>query len=230
MKKAAIILIGLLAVVAVFQSCTTSPEKGILSRYFNAMTLNDNDTMSSMALDPLQLDLDSWRMVSVSPDKVTPVTLPDLNAKEVQFKKDLENHVGPTMDAKDALDVAKEDLDLARSAGAKAAAKAKVDSLQAKYDAEYAKHKELQQAYNDAKAAAAAEESLTLFSLGEKEDPAVRSMTGTVHNKQVEVTLKLKSGGAKKFRIYMVKYDAKDEAQNIRHNGAWKIRKFEKLD
>ena len=139
MRKKSLIVIGLVLVVAFsLQSCSSSPERGLLKKYFNAVRYNDNATMSSMALEPLTMDITGFDIVSVSPEKVEPANLPELNAKEAELKKKLEDHVGPTIDAKDTLDVAKEELDTARTKAAKAAAQKKVDELQAKYDQELA--------------------------------------------------------------------------------------------
>lgn len=227
MKKTAFIVIGLLVAFLVLQSCSSSPEKGLLSRYFNAVTLNDNDTMSAMALEPVQVDLASWSLDAVSPERIEPASLPGLNKAELEYKKLMEQHVGPTMDAKDFLDAAKEELDLARTAGAKAAAKKKVDEFQLKFDEEYNKQKDLQKGYNDAKAAAASEEQITLFSLGQRELPMVRDLTGNVHSKEVDVTVKTKTGQAMKYKLIMRMYQLKDEATGLRHNGRWIITKFE---
>ncbi len=230
MKRSLTLVFGLITALVVLQSCSAPPEKGLLTRYFHASSMNDNDTMSAMAIEPLQVDVDSWSLLSVSTEKIEPFNMSGLDAKEVQMKKDLENHVGPTMDAKDVLDVAKEALDMSRTAGAKAANKQKVDALQAKYDAEYQKHKDLQQAYNDAKKASSDEEAMAMFSLGVTDMPTIRSLTGQSHTKEVVVNIKLKSGGAKKFKVFMKKYDLKDEAANMRHTGRWIITRFERID
>ncbi len=219
MKRSLTPVFGLIVAMAFLSSCSTSPEKGLLTRYFHASTMNDNDTMSSMAIEPLEVNVASWELVSVSPDKVEPFGLTPLDAKEAEMKKNLENHVGPTMDAKDELDAAKEALDMSRTAGAKAANKQKVDALQAKYDAEFQKHKDLQQAYNDAKKASSDEESMALFSLGLQSMPTIRSLTGSSTAKEVTVKLKIKTGGEKKYKVFMKKYELKDEAAKQRHNG-----------
>jgi IS1 family transposase len=133
------------------------------------------------------------------------------------------------MEAKDLLDAAQEDLDLARTAGAKAAAKKKVDELQAKYDEEYNAHKELQKQYNDAKAAAATEEQITAFSLGIRDLANIRDLIGNVHSKEVDIKVTTKDGATKDYRLYMRMYDLRDEALNLHHLGQWKIIKFEPL-
>jgi hypothetical protein len=230
MRKKTLIVLGIALVVFALQSCSSSPEKALLSRYFNAVSMNDNPTMASIALEPIQLDVASWSVLSVTPEKIEPAVLPDLAKKEAEAKKALEEHIAPTMEAKDLLDAAQEDLDLARTAGAKATAKKKVDELQAKYDEEYNKHKELQKDYNDAKAAAATEEQITGFSLGIRDLANIRDLTGNVHSKEVDISVKTKDGETKKYRLYMRMYDLKDEALNLHHSGRWIIIRFEPID
>jgi hypothetical protein len=229
MRKKTLIVIGLLVAFFIVQGCTSKPEKGLLSRYFNAVTLNDNSTMASMALEPFQPDMVSWEIVSISPEKIEPASLPELNKIEIEAKKAQDAQIGPTIDADTLLKDAQDEKDLARSAGGKAAAQRKIDELQAKYDIEYGKMQEFKKAYTTAKAAAAAEEEMTMFSLGLRELATVRELTGNVHSKEVEVAIKTKAGGAKNYRLYMRQYLLRDEANGIPHRGQWKIIKFEPL-
>jgi hypothetical protein len=99
MRKKTLFVIGLLVAFLVIQGCTSKPEKSLLSRYFNAVTLNDNDTMSSMALEPFQPEMTSWNIVSISPEKIEPAKLPGLNKAEIEAKKAQDAQIGPTIDA-----------------------------------------------------------------------------------------------------------------------------------
>jgi hypothetical protein len=229
MRKKCLFLLLAVLVLFTFQSCSSKPEQGLLKRYFNAVALNDNATMSSMAIEPITVDVASFEITKVTEEKIEPASLPEMSKTEAESQKKLQDHVGPTIDAKDALDIAKEDLDLARTASAKAAAKKKVEEMQAKYDQEYNLHRELQKNYNDAKAAAAREEEITSFSLGARSLANIRDLTGNVHSKEVEVTIKTKSGQEKKYLLYLRQYLLKDEASNLKHNGRWIIVKFEPI-
>jgi len=229
MRKKTLIVIGLLVAFFIVQGCTSKPEKGLLSRYFNAVTLNDNSTMASMALEPFQPDMVSWEIVSIGPDKVEPAFLSELNKIEIEAKKAQDAQIGPTIDADTLLKDAQDEKDLARSAAGKAAAQRKIDDLQAKYDIEYGKMTELKKAYTAAKAAAAAEEEMTMFSLGVRELATVRELTGNVHSKDVEIAIKTKAGTAKNYRLKMKQYLLRDEANGINHRGRLVIIKFEPL-
>ena len=76
MRKRSLIVIGLVLVAAfALQSCSSSPEQGLLKKYFNAVRYNDNATMSSMALEPLTMDISGFDIVAISPEKIEPAIL-----------------------------------------------------------------------------------------------------------------------------------------------------------
>jgi IS1 family transposase len=229
MRKKTLFVIGLLVAFLVIPGCSPKPEKGLLARYFNAVTLHDNDTMSSMALEPFQPEMTSWNIVSIGPEKIEPAKLPDLNKLEIEAKKAQDAQIGPTIDADTLLKDAQYEKDTSRSAGGKAAAQRKIDELQIKYDAENAKMQAFKKDYNAAKAAAAAEEEMTMFSLGARELPTVRELTGNVHSKDVEVAITTKAGGMKNYKLTMKQYLLRNEANNMNHRGRWVILKFEPL-
>ncbi len=229
MRKQALIVIGVFIAFFVIQGCTSAPEKTLLKKYFNAVAMNDNDTMSSMALEPIQPDMTSWSIVSIGEETVAPAKLPEMNLAEIEAKRVQDAQIGPTIDADTALKDAQYEKDLARSAAGKAAAQRKIDQLQAAYDVENGKMQEFKRVYNAAKAAAAAEEEQTMFSLGQRELPVVRSLTGDVHSKEVVVAIVLKSGQTKNFKLIMKQYLLKDESNNLPHRGRWVIIKFEPL-
>jgi len=229
MKKQAWIIIGVFVAFFVIQGCTSAPEKTLLKKYFNAVTMNDNDTMASMALDPLQPELGSWHVTNIGLERVEPASLPELNKAEIEAKKIQDAQIGPTIDADTALKDAQYEKDTSRSAAGKAAAQRKIDELQAKYDIENGKMQDVKKAYTAAKAAAAAEEEMTMFSLGARELATVRELTGDVHSKEVEVAITNRSGVTKNYKLLMRQYLLKDEVNNIPHRGRWVIIKFEPL-
>jgi hypothetical protein len=222
-KKCLYVLSALLLVFAL-TSCTSKPEKSLLSSYFHAIMLNDVTTMSTMALEPMMIEAESWKITSPPAEKVEEAYLPGLNKMEMELKKKMEDHVGPTLDAKDQLDNAKDELRFNRSA----AMKKRVADLQVAYDKILEEHKQLQKDYNDAHAAAVQEENITKFSLGAGEIANARDLTGEVHSKQVEVAA-TKGGQAKNYRFYIRQYILKDVAANIPYRGRWIITRIEPI-
>ena len=229
MKKKILCLTGVILILVAFNSCSSKPEDGLLKRYFNAVSLSDATTMSTMALNPIKIDFDSWEIVNVSEEEVTAANLAELNQKEMELKKAVEDSVGITYDKGVELDDAKFEYENARSAAAKRQASAKVDQLEEAYREQRDKHNEVQKEYNEAKNAAAKEEEMTLFSLGAGDLPTVREFTGDVHKKTVDVKIKTKSGETKTYRFHIRRDNLRDEGLGLDRRGRWVIVRIELL-
>jgi len=226
MKKRSFCAIGVILLLFVLQSCTSHPEEGLLKRYFSAITLNDVTTMSTMAVEPISMDVESWEIISVSEEKIEPASLPEMNRLELELKKKVEESVGITLDAKDELLDAEYERDQARTRAARRAAQNKIKKLQATYDEIYATHQQLQTDYNEAKAATAREEQIASFSLGAGDITNIRDLTGQVHSKEVDIKVVGKEA-TKNYRLYLRMFNLKDEVLNVNRRGQWKIIKFE---
>jgi len=228
MTKKFIYFLFLVSLIVYLAGCTAKPEESLLKRYFHAVRLNDTDTMGSMALEPISPQFKSWKIVSISEEIVEPVILPELDKKEKEVKNKLNEHTGIVLDLKDALDEAKMELDFARTARARRAARRKVAERQAAYDKEYEVHKQLLKEYNTAKEAAEKEEKITNFSvLGEF--PNIREMTGEIHKKEVIIELDTPEG-IKRYKVNFRRYILKDPATNTIHRGRWIILNFEPIE
>jgi len=226
MKRKSLSAIGVILLLFVLQSCTSHPEEGLLKRYFSAITLNDVTTMSTMAVEPISMDVESWEIISVSAEKIEPASLPEMNRVELELKKKQEESVGITLDAKDELLDAEYERDQARTRAARRAAQNKVKELQTVYDEIYATHQQLQTDYNEAKAATAREEQIASFSLGAGDITNIRDLTGQVHSKEVDIKVVGKEA-TKNYRLYLRMFNLKDEVLNVNRRGQWKIIKFE---
>jgi len=228
MDRKTLSLLAVILVLCFFCSCSSNPEEALLKRYFSALSLNDSTTLSTMALEPTDISAESWEILSVSEEVVEPFKLADMNTEELDFKKQLEDHVGVTLDARDEWDNAVYEEERARTRAAKRAAQAKADELKVKYDEVLSEHKDMQKNYNEAKAAAAKEEEIATFSLGSGELPTIRDFTGEVFKKEVDVKTEVETG-VKNYRIYLRRYILQDAATGIHHRGRWIIVKFENL-
>jgi hypothetical protein len=229
MKKKVLLLLFIPFLMFVFYSCATNPEEDLLKRYFHAISLSDVDTMSSMSMEPVKLEVESWEIVNVMEERKEPASLPELNAIELGFKKQLEDHVGITLDASDELDDAKFEMENARTRNARIAASRKVDQLQVEYDEIYTEHKEIQKQYNEAKAIAQEEEDITKFSLFAGDLPGVRDFTGEVFFKEVEIKCSFPDGTEKNYQIFLRRYVVEDTIAGITRRGRWIIVKFEQM-
>lgn len=227
MYRKILIIFSVLFIIALITSCTSKPEDSLLKSYFNALSLNDLTTLSTMAIEPADLDVESWKIVSVTEEQIDPVSLPELNKKELELKEKVDEAVGTTLDARDAWDEADFEAKRTRTR----AAREKAEELQAEYEKVLEDYKELQREYNEAKAEAKREEEITAFSLGVKlgDYPNIREFTGNVHSKEVIVEITDPEGNKKNYKVYMRKYLVKDEANNLQHRGRWIILKFESV-
>jgi len=229
MSRKILSLIGIFLFMVVMQSCSSDPEENLLDRYFHASTLNDVDTLSSMAIAPISIKVESYEILSVTEEVIQPATLPDLNKEFLDIKKQVEDSVGITMATSDDLDNAKFDEETARTAAAKRAARTKVSAAQAKYDEQYEKHKNIQEEKNVAEAAADKEETITLFSLGVQELLNVRDLTGDVIFKELTVRT-VGEEGTKDYKFFLRKYTLKDEVMNQSWRGRYIFVLIEPLD
>ncbi|MGB8952169.1 MAG: hypothetical protein WCC06_05845 [Candidatus Aminicenantales bacterium] len=229
MRRKGLIILGSILVFFAMHSCKSRPEESLLKRYFNAITLKDVTTMSTIAIDPISIEFDDWQITNVSEEKIEAATLPEMDQKEQALKKKMDEHVTPTLDAQDALNLAKAELSDARTAAARAAARKKVEETQAKYDEERQIHNDYIKEYNEAKSSAAKEEEITTFSLGAGELPNVRELNGDVHSKEVEVEIKIKEGETKKYKFYLRMFNLRDEVLNLNRRGRWVIVKTEQI-
>lgn len=227
MYRKILTIFSVLCIIALITSCTSKPEDSLLKSYFNALSLNDLTTLSTMAIEPADLDVESWKIVSVTEEEINPVTLPELNKKELELKEKVDEAVGATLDARDAWDEADFEAKRTRTR----AAREKAEELQAEYEKVLEDYKELQREYNEAKAEAKREEEITAFSLGVKlgDYPNIREFTGNVHAKDVIVEITDPEGNKKNYKVYMRKYMVKDETNNLPHRGRWIILKFESV-
>jgi len=227
MTRKALSIIGVVIILFVLSSCSSGPEQSLLKSYFNAVSLNDAQTMATMSLQPLKIEVSDWEIIEVGDEVVQPASLPDLNTKELDLKKQVEDSVSTTLDASDDLDNAKFEFENARTRAARNAAQKNVDDLQIKYDEVYETHKDLQKQYNEAKALSAREEEIALFSIGAGDLPNIRDMLGDVHEKKVQVKCQLRNGDEKTYNVYMRRYILQDEMMKLSRRGRWIIVKFE---
>jgi len=228
-KSISLVALSLLLVVFFLQSCQSKPEEGVLKRYFHAVALNDKTTMGSMAMELIEMDVESWKIVSSSEEIIEPAPLPDLNAKELELKKKVEESVSITVEAKEDLDDAIFEMENARTRTARRVAQQRVDELQAKYEEIRENHNQVQADYSEAKNAATREESIVNFSIGAGDLPNIRDLTGDFHKKEVVIEVKGKEG-TKKYQTYIRRYVLQDEALNMTRRGRWIIVKFEPIE
>lgn len=221
-------IVGIIILVCILNSCGTHPEEGLLKRYFSALNMNDRMTLSTMAIEPIAVDAEDWEILNVSEEIIEEFKLPEMDVTEKELQKKLTDHVGPVQELDDELWAAKEDLKAARTGAARRAAQAKVDEAQVKFDEERGIHSEMQKEVNEAQAVARKEEEIAEFSLGAGNLPNIRSLTGQVFSKEVDVQA-VGQSGTKSYRFFLRRYVLEDEPLNLTHRGRWIIVKIDPI-
>lgn len=232
MRKKNLSLLGVILLISLFflQSCQSKPEVKVLERYFHAVRMGDRTTMGTMAMEPISPEFSSWEITATSEETVEPFGLPELNNQELELKRQVEESVIITMNAKDEVDDALFEMENARTREARRTAQRKVDDLQKKYEEIRTRHNQLQVDYSNAQDKAAREEKVTSFSLGAGEVPSIRELSGDVHTKEVDIKVTLVSGEVKNYKCILKRYNLRDETLNLARHGMWKILRFEVLD
>jgi hypothetical protein len=219
---------GIILLLSFMSSCSSPPEEGLLKRYFSALNMNDRMTLSTMAIDPISIDAQSWEIINVPVEVIEEFKLAEMDATERELQKKLTDHVGPVQELDDALWAAKEDLKAARTAAARRAAQNRVDESQVKFDEERAIHSQMQKDVNDAQAVARKEEETAEFSLGAGNLPNIRMLTGEVYSKEVDIRAEGQAG-PKDYRFFLRRYLLEDATLNLPHRGRWIITKIESI-
>jgi hypothetical protein len=227
MNRKLLSILGVGLLILTFTSCSSSPEQSLLDRYFAALSMKDNATLSTMAMSPMSFDFTSWEILSVSEEVVQPFALSEMNTKELELKKKVEESVGITLDSRADLDEAIFEKNNARTGAARRAAQTKVDEMQTAYDEQRAAHAQLQKEYNIAKEAAAKEEDIAAFSLG-SDYPTIRDFVGEVSSKEVDVQVTGKEGTGS-YKFFLKRYTLEDESMSLSHRGRWIIEKVQKI-
>lgn len=228
MTKKSFSILGIILLLSVLSNCGSPPEEGLLKRYFSALTMNDRMTLSTMAIEPISIDAQNWEITNVSEEVIEEFKLAEMDTNERELQKKLTDHVGPVQELDDELWAAKEDLKAARTGAARRAAQKRVDEAQTKFDEERGIHSEMQKEVNEAQAEARKEEEIAEFSLGAGNLPNIRTLTGEVYSKEVDVQA-VGQGGTKNYRFYLRRYVLEDEPLNLTHRGRWIITKIESI-
>ncbi len=228
MTKKTCSVIGIILLLSVLNSCGTHPEEGLLKRYFSALTMNDRMTLSTMAIEPISIDAEKWEILNVSEEVIEEFKLAKMDTTERELQKKLTDHVGPVTELDDELWAAKEDLKAARTRAARRSAQQRINEVQTKFDEERALHSEMQKEVNETKAAARKEEEIAEFSLGKGNLPNIRTLTGEVFSKEVDIRTEGQAG-TKDYRFFLIRYVLEDEILNLTHRGRWIIVKIESI-
>ncbi len=202
MKKVLLMVI-LMGLIIILTSCQKS-EEVVLTKYFQAMQLNDKDTMSAMAANPKDIEFVSYKIVKIYEPEVKDAPLPAMTDNLEQLKKAKREQLNHVKDKIDELEEAKADLADTYSARKKRELKKKIDELQIIVDQETAKYKELVAKVSNLKKEIEYEKQLVKISTSM--DKGVEYLKGKVHDVRVDVKIKTKEGEEKDYVFMLRKY------------------------
>ncbi len=215
MKKY-LLVIALISLILVMTSCKKQEEVTI-SKYFQAMLhgeKGDIDTMSAMALEPVYIQYESYKIISVSEPVVQEYQLPLLISKLENLTKERKNQVKTALDKKYELEDIEDELDETRRASKKRELKKKIGDMEVIVKEEEQKVRDLQFKINALKNEIDSEKNLTKISSGLVKNP--ETYKGETQTSKSDVKVTLKNGSEKDYVFVLKKYDIKiNEDANI---------------
>ncbi len=221
MRKIFVMVIAGISLVLII-SCG-SPEKGLFSRYFEAVKFNDKMTMSTMAYEPMTLEFTKWRLVSMTQEERKALPLNELYKQQDALKTRRDQIINQVADLKDTLDEARAKLEKARG-GAKKKAQEEVDRAESEYQQGRAEYERIQKEWNSLKAEIDKERALFNLSVG-IEWPEGVELEGEMAVKEANLEITTPKD-VKNYKAILRKYDVKSPETGKLLPSRWIIEKF----
>ncbi|MCP5053238.1 MAG: hypothetical protein GY940_39095 [bacterium] len=202
MRKS-ILFLALLSMVIVMTSCQKGEEVTI-SKYFEAMKLNDKDTMSSMATEPIDIEFKEYEVVSVGEPVVEELLLPKYKQEVVDLGKKVKDQTDVAMEKRFEIDDLKDEMEETRR-------RTKKDELQKKIDeAELALKAEGQKVYDISNQIAAVKKKIemeeSLIKTSASVDRNYELWTGESHSVKAIVKITNPEGSSQDYVFLLKKY------------------------
>jgi ribonuclease HI len=200
MKKT-ILLLALLSLLVLSTSCQKGEEVTV-SKYFEAMTHNDKDTMAAMAIEPKDIEFKKFEVVSIDEPVVTELELSALEKKMADLTAQRKTQIEVAMDKKYAVEDLQDELEETRRRSKKEELKKKIEDAQVEQVIETEKVKKIMLDIGATKKAISIEKSLVKASTGV--DKNFELYTGETHTSKVLVKVTLLEGSTQDY-IFMLR-------------------------
>ncbi len=211
MKKT-ILLLAVFGLMLMMTACQKGEEVTI-SKYFEAMKVNDNDTLASMAIEPKDIEFKSFKIMSIEAPIVGPMQLPVLEKKLADLtearKKEIEVH----MDKKFALEEMQDQLDGTGRRDQKAELQKNIDLAQADLDGRKVTIVKLVQQINETKKMIGIEK--TLIKASTTIDRNFELYTGETHLVKANVQITAIDGSTQDY-VFMLRKNVLKLENNTR--------------
>jgi len=168
MKKT-ISLLALFGVIIVMTACQP-PAEVTISKYFQAMQANDNETLAAMAIAPKDIEFKSYKIISTSEPEVVALELPGLVQKLEELKKARQDQVNVAMDKRDQLDELQFQMEETRRRAMQQELEKKIETLKNEMSAEEQKVKDIQAQINKLNQEIKVEKAMITMSTGVAEN------------------------------------------------------------
>ncbi|MCP4157435.1 MAG: hypothetical protein GY757_57525 [bacterium] len=202
MKKT-ILLLALLSVIVILTSCTTA-EEVVVTKYFMAMQGNDKDTMSTMALEPRDLEFTSYELLSIDEPTKIELELPGLIKKTAELETKKKAQVNIAMDKKFDLEDKEDELEDTRRVSKRAQLKKEIETLKEESGLEMQKVLGLQMEINTTKKKIDNEKALITLSTGMREN--LEMFSGETQTTKATVKVTLQNGDVKDY-LFLLRRD-----------------------
>lgn len=202
MKKT-ILLMALFGLIALMTSCSKGEEITI-SKYFEAIKMNDTDTLGAMALEPKKIIHKKYEVVSISEPEIIPLQLPILEKKLADLTAERKKQLDAAMDKQYELEDLQDELEETRRRSKKQELEDQIKTKKEEMDAEKKKLYGIMQEINNTKKAINQEKVLIKSSTGVSENFAL--YTGEIQKSEATVKVTLPEGGTQDYIFKMISY------------------------
>jgi hypothetical protein len=200
MKKT-LLLLALFSLIVLAASCAKGEEITI-SKYFEAMKLNDKDTLATMAIEPKDIEYKKYEVVSIDEPVISELELPILEKKLEALRAERKKQIDVAMDKKFAMEDIQDELDDTRRRSKKAELQNKLDEAKAEYDAQAEVVKGVMMKINRMKKAISREKTMIKASTGV--DRNYNLYTGETHKSKAIVKVTKTDGSSEDF-VFMLR-------------------------
>lgn len=202
MKKT-ILLMALFGLIALMASCSKGEEVTI-SKYFEAIKMNDTDTLGAMALEPKKIIHKKYEVVAISEPLIEPLQLSNLEKKLADLTAGRKKQLDAAMDKQYEMEDLQDELEETRRRSKKKELEEQIAVKKEEMDAEKKKLYGVMQDINNTKNAISREKALIKSSTGVSENFAL--YTGESYKSEATVKVTLPDGGTQDYIFRMISY------------------------
>ena len=225
-KGMVFILAGILVLSSLALVGCGSPEQTLISRYIQAVNMNDKDTLTKITPNPVAVSLTKWKIVEKTQPVEKKVSLADLKKKVMEAKKKMDELQQNAALAKlDFDDFAKKYEKWPR--GLKRRNKKKYEELKSKYEDLKSQFLAAKDEYNKVLEDFNFEKKLQALSVGDI--PELEKMSGKAYEEEIVIEGTDKNGKTRKFKFYLVRYELTKPGATQPIRGRWVVRKIEEI-